>query len=205
MAQGFTIFEDLEKSIDDYIIEQQTKITRAKTTRDVKLLIEIRREKHHQSNYPQNIETNELNEYLYEFILSVSEKMAKNLNIQVLEVYFQVLIDIWKIANIPSVIEDVAFERKKKMQLKKESKGNRPKAAEAVSDDEINIFYEKNFLEMSKGAVLIKTLRLFNLLHFGLRVRGSDVERMPICVGETFSSWKMQMELNIYFFFWKTN
>ena len=162
MAQGFTIFEDLEKSIDDYIIEQETKITRAKTTRDVKLLIEIRREKHHQSNYPQNIETNELNEYLYEFILSVSEKMAKNLNIQVLEVYFQVLIDIWKIANIPSVIEDVAFERKKKMQLKKESKGNRPKAAEAVSDDEINIFYEKNFLEMSKGAVLIKTLRLFN-------------------------------------------
>ena len=76
-----------------------------------------------------------------------SEKIIKNLNIQVLEVYFQVLIDIWKIANIPSVIEDVAFERKKKMQLKKESKGNRPKAAEALSDDEINIFYEINFLE----------------------------------------------------------
>ena len=35
MAQGSTRFEYLEKSIDDYIIEQQNKNTRAKTTRDV--------------------------------------------------------------------------------------------------------------------------------------------------------------------------
>ena len=41
MAQGSTRFEHLEKSIDDYIIEQQNKNTRAKTTRDVKLLIEF--------------------------------------------------------------------------------------------------------------------------------------------------------------------
>ena len=40
MAQGSTRFEHLEKSIDDYIIEQQNKNTTAKTTRDVKLLIE---------------------------------------------------------------------------------------------------------------------------------------------------------------------
>ena len=40
MAQGSTRFEHLEKSIGDYIIEQQNKNTRAKTTRDLKLLIE---------------------------------------------------------------------------------------------------------------------------------------------------------------------
>ena len=45
MAQGSTIFEHLEKSIDDYIIEQENKNTRAKTMRDVKLLIEFLREK----------------------------------------------------------------------------------------------------------------------------------------------------------------
>ena len=39
MAQGPTRFEHLEKSIDDYIIEQQNKNTRAKTKRDLKLLI----------------------------------------------------------------------------------------------------------------------------------------------------------------------
>ena len=41
MAQGSTRFEHLEKSIDDYINEQQNKNTRAKTTRNVKLLIEF--------------------------------------------------------------------------------------------------------------------------------------------------------------------
>ena len=37
MAQGSTRFEYLEKSINDYIIKQQKKISRANTTRDVKL------------------------------------------------------------------------------------------------------------------------------------------------------------------------
>ena len=62
MAQGSTRFEYLEKSIDDYIIEQQNKNTRAKTTRDldVKLLIEFLREKHEQRN-PEDIEAKELN------------------------------------------------------------------------------------------------------------------------------------------------
>ena len=61
MAQGSTRFEYLEKSIDDYIIEQRNKNTRAKTTSDVKLLIEFLREKHEQRN-PEEIEAKELNE-----------------------------------------------------------------------------------------------------------------------------------------------
>ena len=73
MAQGSTRFEHLEKSIDDCIIEQQNKNTRAKTTRDVKLLIEFLREKHDQRN-PEDIDAEELNEYLCEFILSVKRK-----------------------------------------------------------------------------------------------------------------------------------
>ena len=65
MAQGSTRFEHLEKSTDDYIVEQQNKYTRAKKTRDVKLLNEFLREKHDQRN-PQDIE---LNEYLWKFII----------------------------------------------------------------------------------------------------------------------------------------
>ena len=45
MAQGSRRFEHLEKSID----EQENKNTRAKTTRDVKLLIEPLRENHEQT------------------------------------------------------------------------------------------------------------------------------------------------------------
>ena len=71
----------------------------------MKLLIEFLREKHHQIN-PEDIEPEELNEYLESANLSLvwSEKTAKTLNLQrVLEVRFQVLIGIWKNANIPSV------------------------------------------------------------------------------------------------------
>ena len=93
MAQGSTRFEHLEKSIDDNIIEQQNKNTTAKTTRDVKLLIEFLREKHEQRN-PEDIEAKVLNEYLCEFILSVKRKDGKGFNLQVLEVCFQVLVDI---------------------------------------------------------------------------------------------------------------
>ena len=57
MAQGSTRFEYLEKSIDDYIIEQQNKNTRAKTTRDVKLLIVFLREKHDQRNPEDTVQT----------------------------------------------------------------------------------------------------------------------------------------------------
>ena len=60
----------------------------------MKLLIEFLREKREQRN-PEDIEAKELNEYLCEFILGdKSEEAAKTLNLQVLEVCFQVLIDI---------------------------------------------------------------------------------------------------------------
>ena len=67
----------LEKSIVDYIIEQQNKNTRAKTTRDVKVLNEFLREKHEHRN-PEDIEAKELNEYLCDFILSVNRKDGKD-------------------------------------------------------------------------------------------------------------------------------
>ena len=105
MAQGSTRFEHLEKSTDDYIIEQQNKNTRAKTTRD-----------HLMWSYSLNFwEKNTSKEILKtskprnwtkisaSLSLAWSEKTAKSLNLQVLEVCFQVLIDVWKNVNIPSV------------------------------------------------------------------------------------------------------
>ena len=132
MAQGSTRFEHLEKSIDDYIIEQQNKNTRAKTTRDldVKLLIEFLREKHEQRN-PEDIEAKELNEYLCEFILSVKRKDGKDFESSSLRGLFTSFNRHLKECKYPvSVIEDVAFERKRKCleaknkQLIKEGKGN---------------------------------------------------------------------------------
>ena len=57
-------------SIDDHIIEQKNKNSRAKTTRDVKLLIEFLRKKK-QGNL-EDIE------YICKFILSVKRKDGKD-------------------------------------------------------------------------------------------------------------------------------
>ena len=77
MAQGSTKFKHLEKSIDDCIIDPQNKNARAKTTRDVKLLVEFLRVKHEQRN-PEDIEAKELNEYLSQFIFNVKRKDGKD-------------------------------------------------------------------------------------------------------------------------------
>ena len=114
MAQGSTRFEHLEKSIDDYIIEQQNKNTRVKTTRDVKLLIEFLREKHDQRN-PEDIEAAELNEYLF---LSVKRKDGKDFEPSSLRGIFSSRFNHHlKECKYPvSVIEDVAFERARRRQ-----------------------------------------------------------------------------------------
>ena len=56
-----------------------------------------------------------------------------------------------------SIIEDIVFDQARKClearskQLKKEGKGNKPNAAEALTDVKENILYEKNLLGISNA------------------------------------------------------
>lgn len=74
-----------------------------------------------------------------------------------------------------NIIEDISFERARKCfearskQFKTEGKGNKPFAAHASTDEEIDILCEKNILELSNCEALLNTLWLFNSVHFGLR------------------------------------
>ena len=129
--------------------------------RDVKLLIEFLRQKHEQRN-PEDTKAKELNEYLFKFILSVKRKDGKDFEPLALRGLYSSFNRRLKGCKYPiSVIDDVAFECKRKCleaknkQLKKKGKGNRPNAAEALSDDEINILYGKNLLGISNGEALI--------------------------------------------------
>ena len=144
-----------------------------------------------------------MNEYLYEFILSVKLKDGKYLEPSSLRGLFSSFNRHLKECKYPvSVIEDVAFERARKClesknkQLKTEGKGNRPNAAEALSDDEINILHETTFWELQTEK--------HQYTHFGFSIHCilvyEDVESIGKCAGKTFSSWKMQMELNICIF-----
>ncbi|XP_028417951.1 zinc finger MYM-type protein 2-like [Dendronephthya gigantea] len=180
-------FSTLEKTIDEYIIDQENKNTRAKTKRDVNLLVEFLRQKDELRN-PEELQVEELNDYLSEFILSVKKKDGEEYEPSslrgFLSSFHRYLKEHKYTANI---VEDLAFEKTRKClqarskQLKKKGKGNKPNAAEALTDDQINILYEKNLLGLSNNEALLNTLWLFNSLHFGLR--GCD-EHRQMCWGD---------------------
>ena len=87
--------------------------------------------------------------------------MAKTMNHQAFEGCFQVFNRYLKERNYSaSVIEDIVFDQARKCleassnKLKKEGKGNKPNAAEALTDVEENILYEKNLLGISIWCIL---------------------------------------------------
>ena len=70
-----------------------------------------------------------------------------------------------------SIAEDREFEQTRKVLdarckvLKKEGRGNRTFAAEAVSDDEVSVHYESKLLGVSSAEALINTDWLMNSIH----------------------------------------
>ena len=57
----------------------------------------------------------------------------------------------------------------KQKELKRQGKGNKPKAITALSDEEIDILCSKRVLGLSSPQALVNTVWLNNVLHFGLR------------------------------------
>ena len=57
----------------------------------------------------------------------------------------------------------------KQKELKKAGKANKSKVARTLTDDEVDILYGKNLLDLSSPESLLNTLCLNNTQHFGLR------------------------------------
>ena len=47
-------------------------------------------------------------------------------------------------------------------------KGNKPNAAEAITDEEVSILYMKNLLGITSAEALLNTLQFMNSIHFAL-------------------------------------
>lgn len=57
----------------------------------------------------------------------------------------------------------------KQKSLKKQGRGNHPNKTDAITDEEINILYEKKILGNETPESLLNTLWFNNSIHFGLR------------------------------------
>ena len=57
----------------------------------------------------------------------------------------------------------------KQKSLKKQCKCNKPRKAQPMSDEEVNIMYQKNVLGGENPQALLNTMWFQNSVHFGLR------------------------------------
>ena len=146
-------FKPLDKPIEEYITDQENKNTRAKTQRDVKLLAAFLLEKNEQRKI-EEIQPEELNRYVSEFILSVKRKDGQDYEPSSLRGLFSSFNRYLKERKYSaSIIEDIVFDQARKCleahskQLKKEGKGNKPNAAEALTDVEETFFTKRIYSE----------------------------------------------------------
>ena len=188
----------LDKPIEEYITDQENKNIRAKTQQDVKLLAAFLLEKNEQRI--EEIQPEELNRCVSEFILSVKRKDGQEYGPSSLRGLFSSFNRYLKEGKYSaSVVEDIVFDKARKClearskQLKREGEGNKPNAAEALTDVEENILYEKNLLGISNAEALLNTVWLFNSVHFGLR--GCEEHGQMTWGDVQVSTWKLT-ELN---------
>ena len=168
-------FVPLQLPLDEFIEGQENKHTLSKTNRDVSLLKEFLRAKEIDEEL-ENIEAKVLDEILCRFIVEVKKKDGGEYEPTTLRSFISSFDRYLRRKRYPTTIIDGQEFRKtretlvaKQKELKKAGKGNKTKAARALTDEEADILYGKELLGLSSPESLVNTLWLNNTQHFGLR------------------------------------
>ena len=88
-------------------------------------------------------------------------------------------------------MKEVQFEKSrtalqsKQRDLKRKSRGNKPNASAALSEEDIQVLYEKDLLGSSTAEALLNTVLFNNTIHFGLRIWYEAARSTENCTGET--------------------
>ena len=77
--------------------------------------------------------------------------------------------------------------------MRKEGKGNLPKAADAFVDEDIEKFYEQNLLGNDNPEAMLRTLHRNNMTFFGLR---ANQEHRDLCWGDVSLGFDAACNLN---------
>ena len=158
---------------------QQNKNTMKKTLRDVSLVEKNFRLKKEERDI-HLIPPNELGPLLANFLLTVRKKDGGDfepctLRSIISRVDRKLRRTKYGHSIIATGMKDVSFNltrealKAKQKQLKQQGKGNKPKRACPLTDEEINILYNRNVLGSHTPQSLLNTLWLNNSVQFGLR------------------------------------
>ena len=177
-----------DSSVEEYVESLENKNTQGKTKRDVRLLNDFLRGEKKEERELSAITPEDLDRYLAEFIRSVRRKDGGEYEPSSLSsLLASVEWHLEKNSYPASIFNDRHFEltrrrlQSKQKELKKAGRGNKDKAAAPLTDQEIDILYEKNLLGLSSGEALLNTIWLNNTIHFGLR---GCQEHRDMCWGD---------------------
>ena len=171
-------------SFEELNLEHENKNTAQKTERLLERFLKMK----DKDRKIEDIPAAQLNEFISEFIISVRTKDGNEYeptSLRSLMASFER--HLKKKGYSASIINDLVFEKTRKVlqskqkQLKKQGKGNKPKASVALTTEELKILYEKGLLGMCSPEALLNTLWLNNTLHFGLR---GCKEHRDMCWGD---------------------
>ena len=133
-------------------------------------------EPQNESRFPLIIPPQQLGEYISSFLLAVLRKDGDEFEPTTIRSFFSSIIRYLLMNGYKfSPMTDVQFCQchdilaAKSKQLKSIGKGNKPNAADEISDQDLNTMYEKQVLGISSPSLIIYTMWLICTLQFGTR------------------------------------
>ena len=107
-----------------------------------------------------------------------------------------------------NILKDEQFKvsrevlKSKRREIRKQGKGGRPNATEALSNEDIELIFDENQFGIHDPDVLSRTMWFLLTLHFGHRARhearqmkfGDIILRKDEASGEEFLEWKTERE-----------
>ena len=164
-----------DSEVDKLIETEENANTKRKTLCDINFVKQFLTE-HGESRSIEEIPEVELNNYLSKFIFAARTKKGEEYEPSSLRgILSSVERHLRRAGYGKSIIKENDFQKTrdalkvKQKELKRQGKGNKPKATTALSDEEIDILYGKTLLGLSSPQALVNTVWLDNMLHFGLR------------------------------------
>ena len=164
-----------ESDVEKFIEEEENVNTKKETFQDLKLVKKFLVEERQEIREIEKIPPTELDSYLSQFVLAARKKTGKYYEPSSLRgILASVERHLSRSSYSKTIFIDTDFRKTrdalkaKQKQLKRHGLGNRPKATTALTDDEIEILFEKKLLGLSSPQALLNTVWLNNMIHFGL-------------------------------------
>ena len=178
-----------DEDVDQFCIDQQNENTAKKTQYDISLFKEFMANSYsEEARKLEDIPPSDLQPIIKKFVLAVRKKNGDEYEPSSVRAFVQ-SIDRYLRQNKYgiSVLNDNAFcevqdiLKKKQRQLKTLGKGNRPNAAEPLSDEDILLMYNRGVLGHDSPRALLNTVWLNNCIFFGMR---PGKEQRDMCWGD---------------------